>query len=94
MKKTLSAIADKRKKYDGNTGNNSSVSNTASVEELMTRYSSKTESELMDELLKAVAQQKAEGSFDPSALQNGINAIMPMLNEEQKQRLTDVTSKL
>ena len=66
----------------------------AEVKELIAEYSSKSENELMNELLSAVSKQKAEGSFDPSALSAGIEAIMPMLNEEQKRRLIDITGRL
>lgn len=64
------------------------------VRELMNEYSGMSESELMRELLSVTAKQKAEGSFDAGSLDRGVSTLLPMLNDEQKQKLYGILGKL
>lgn len=57
------------------------------VNELIGKYSGMSEGELMSALLEAVQKQKADGSFDRDELMNGVNSILPMLNDEQRKKL-------
>lgn|GEM_PF-3313925 len=64
------------------------------AESIINEYSGKSESELMNELLNTTAKLKAEGKFDTAALQQGMQAILPMLNDEQKQKLFRIVGQL
>lgn len=62
--------------------------------ELIKKYSGMSESELMRELKAATDMQKADGSFDRSALRKGAEAILPMLGEAQRKKLDRILSGL
>ena len=62
--------------------------------ELMDKYSRKSEGELYAELAELTAKQKADGSFDPAAIERGVEAISPMLNNEQRRKLNDIIKSL
>ena len=66
----------------------------ADAAEIINRYSGFSEDMLIKELLNETGRQKAEGSFDADALEQGVNAIAPMLNEEQRRRLYDIVGML
>ena len=42
---------------------------------------------LVDELLKVTKQQKEEGNFDKTQIENTYNMLYPMLNDEQRKKL-------
>jgi hypothetical protein len=67
---------------------------SAGSDELLKKYSGMSENELMRELLNATGKQKDEGKFDPDSVKKGVNAIMPMLNAEQKRKLSEIIGKL
>ncbi len=95
MKRSLRDIAAKGTHASSVISESAEVSNdTSSVDSLISQYSGMSESELMCELSAAVSKQKAEGKFDPESLQRGIEAIAPMLNEEQRRRLYNITGRL
>ena len=48
----------------------------------------------MRELMALTAKQRSEGTFDPAAVETGIKTIAPMLTEEQRRRLEEITKKL
>lgn len=64
------------------------------LSEVIGMYSGKSESELMRELVTLTARQKAEGSFDPGSVQKGVEAIMPMLDSAQRQKLNEILRTL
>ncbi|MBR5947273.1 MAG: hypothetical protein IKZ82_01330 [Clostridia bacterium] len=66
----------------------------ANIESMMNEYSSKSEAELMDELMRMTSRQKKEGSFDASAMHKTAESIMPMLTPEQQQKLMGIMNML
>ncbi len=64
------------------------------IEPLLKKYSGMSESELMRELKEATGRQKAEGRFDEASVKKGMDAIMPMLSDEQKKKLFDIMGML
>ena len=63
-------------------------------ENIISQDSGLSEPELMAELKKATAKQKAEGRFDPSAVKQGVESIMPMLNDQQKRKLFEILGQI
>ena len=66
----------------------------AEAESIISQYSGMNETELMSELKKATAKQKAEGRFDPSAVKQGVESILPMLNDQQKRKLFEILGQI
>jgi len=60
------------------------------VQDAINKYGSKSEGELMGELINA----KQSGLIDPNELAGVAQKIAPMLNEEQRQRLDSVLRQL
>lgn len=60
------------------------------VDELMQRYSGRSEDELMSELIKVTDQQKRSGQFSEAELSAAESSIMPYLNEEQQAKLKQI----
>lgn len=61
---------------------------------LADRYSGMNESELMMNLMSETRKRKADGSFDMDSIQNGVSAIMPMLDESQKRKLFEIIDRM
>lgn len=64
------------------------------LSKLVGRFSGKSDEELMRELNKLTAKQRAEGAFDINDIQQSVNRIAHMLNEEQRRRLNDIIKNL
>jgi hypothetical protein len=64
------------------------------VRELAGKYRGMNESQLMDALMSETRKRKAEGSYDPASIQSGVNALLPMLNEEQKRKLFEIIGRM
>ena len=64
------------------------------VQEIVDRYSGMSEDQLMSALLAETSKQKKEGRFDKSQVENGISAILPMLSEEQKRKLSMIMGRI
>ena len=58
------------------------------------KYSGMSESELMSALKAETDRQKKEGRFDQASLTNGMNAILPMLNDGQKKKLFEIINQI
>ena len=58
------------------------------------RYRGMSESRLMEELLAETRKRKAEGSYDAASIRNGVNALLPMLDEEQKRKLYEIIGRM
>lgn len=67
---------------------------TDDLNAIIGHYSGKSERELMNELYALTERQKATGSFDHGSVKRGVEAISPMLNNEQRRRLNDILNKL
>lgn len=56
-------------------------------DDLVNKYKGKSNSELYEELLKVVSQEKAKGNLNRQQLNNIYNTISPMMNENEKENL-------
>lgn len=54
---------------------------------LINKYAGKDDNELMRELLKVTDEQKRNGSFDRTSIDEAAESILPMLNDEQAKKL-------
>ena len=61
---------------------------------LVDKYKNRSESSLMDELLRVTEQQKQDGTLDSAGIQAAANSILPMLNAEQAKKLNAILSKI
>ena len=66
----------------------------AELGDIVNEYSGMSENELMRELIAKTNKQKAEGRFDASSVEKGVNALLPMLNEDQKRKLYSILDRL
>ena len=64
------------------------------ISDLVGKYSGMSESELMRTLKTETDRQKKEGRFDQASLTNGMNAILPMLNDGQKKKLFEIINQI
>ena len=64
------------------------------VKEKLKQYEGKSEEELMSDLLANVEAAKSEGTFSKEALEEFKSRVAPMLSEEQRKRLDEITGKL
>ena len=72
--------------------NNSNI-DTKNVEDLINKYSSYSEKELMQELIKLSNEKKQNGTLNQD-LNNFSNVLSPYLNEEQKSKMNDLFNKI
>lgn len=61
---------------------------------LISKYAGKGDDELMRELLKATDEQKRNGSFDRSSIDEAAESILPMLNQEQAEKLQRILNAI
>lgn len=66
----------------------------ADIGRLVDKYKNRSESSLMDELLRVTEQQKRDGTLDSAEIQAAANSILPMLNAEQAKKLNAILSKI
>ncbi|MCR5808018.1 MAG: hypothetical protein K6G56_00495 [Clostridiales bacterium] len=93
MKKSLRESL-KTESAESKNANRDEFNSRADVNTLINEYSGMSENELMQELISATARQKAEGRFDGESLKKGVNAILPMLNDQQKKKLYEIIGRL
>lgn len=77
-----------------NNSNKQESINEEDVKKKINHYSKLNEGDLMKELHKEVAKQKAEGKFDVNKISSQVENIMPMLNEKQKSNLERILKNL
>ena len=66
----------------------------ADIGRLVDKYKNRSESSLMDELLRVTERQKRDGTLDSAEIQAAANSILPMLNAEQAKKLNAILSKI
>ena len=66
----------------------------AGMEDKLSSYLGKSEEQLMSELSSAVDKMKADGTFDPSALERVYNAAYPFLSDAQRERMRAIIDML
>lgn len=64
------------------------------AEAMMREYGGLGENELMAELMRQIAAEKANGSFDPEGLKAAANMLLPMLDAEQAQKLIAIVNAI
>lgn len=57
-------------------------------------YKDKSETELLNDILKLAKEQKSNGALSDENLKSFSDSVSPMLNEEQRKRLETVLSML
>ena len=64
------------------------------AEEMIKEYSRMSDDELMRELMFLTEKQKNDGTFDIKSVLEGVKALEPMLNDEQKAKLSTILERL
>lgn len=62
--------------------------------DMIKEYEGMSESELMTKLLGSVQKGKQDGTFSEDMLNNFIKQASPMLNEEQRSKMTQIADML
>ena len=57
------------------------------VEDFINNYADKSEPELMQDLLRLIAQKKKEGTFDAQKLRDLAKVVAPMLDDEARAKM-------
>lgn len=57
------------------------------VEDFIKNYANKSEPELMQDLLRLIAQKKREGTFDAQKLRDFAKVIAPMLDDDSRAKM-------
>ena len=57
------------------------------VKSMYQKYNNLSQDELEQELFSMIQSQKESGTFDAQSLQNTYQMLLPMLNEEQREKL-------
>lgn len=68
--------------------------NPENIEEIYNKYKDKSQSEIMQELFGQVQKQKQNGTFDYEKIVSMVNMMSPYLNQEQKNNILTILSKL
>ncbi len=90
MKKDLrsfAGMAQKAEKIAETMGNQTAA-------EQLKRFEGKSEEELFSELMREVNKGKAEGTFNAEKLSGFVRQVSPMLNAEQKKRLSELIARI
>jgi len=62
--------------------------------DMLKEYDGMSENELMAKLLSSVQKGKQDGTFSEEMLSNFIKQASPMLNEEQRSKMNQITEML
>jgi len=68
--------------------------NIEGFEEVLERYGGKSETELMGDLEEMVSKGRQEGTFSDEMLEAFAQNVLPMMDEEQREKLETITSLL
>ncbi len=64
------------------------------IEKSLHKYEGKTQSELMDELMKLAEEERKKGTLDDKKLDAFARSVSPMLTQEQRRRLSGILKQL
>lgn len=64
------------------------------VEDFINNYADKSEPELMQDLLRLIAQKKKEGTFDAQKLRDLAKVVAPMLDDETRAKMYNLLNFL
>lgn len=65
-----------------------------SMEKMIKDRESRTEEELMTELVESVNKAKSQGKFSEKEIENFKNTVLPFLSSEQTKRLEEILTVL
>lgn len=97
MARSLKNIGSDNNKQNSTADRNQSgitIENQNSINEMVGKYSGKSDDELMRELIEITAQKKSEGTLDSAQIDAVAANIFPMLNEEQAKRLQSILNAI
>ena len=92
-----------QEKQNQSTNSNSSSNHSASgnsnqdfseYQDTINKYKNLSQNQLYDELLKQAGDLKSQGKLDSNMLNQLSTTLQPMLNDEQKQLLSNILQKL
>ena len=61
---------------------------------MASQYAGKSQSELMEELMRTAALEKQKGTLTPAMLEQFYNSIGPMLTPEQRERMVALINQI
>ena len=64
------------------------------IQDFVNNYSNMNEGELMQEMLRLVAQKKAEGTFNPQQIRELAEVVVPLLDSEQRAKMYNLLNYL
>jgi len=64
------------------------------VRETAKKYENKSESELINDLFKKVAQGKKDGTFNPAEIERFAAQLAPMLTKEQRAKMQQLLNQI
>ncbi|MBR4745587.1 MAG: hypothetical protein IK070_02640 [Clostridia bacterium] len=64
------------------------------LEKLISKYSTKSQSELMNEFIKLSSEKIKNGTLNKSSIENIKNTIFPYLTDEQKKSFYSIISQV
>ena len=85
---------DRKNKINDERLNNINKNYGSLVDEFMKRYGKMDEKQMMDEMFLLINQKKKEGSFNLDQIKEAAQNIKPFLNEDQKQYMQELLSKI
>ena len=77
-----------------NTDTQKEEQQTNKVEQLFNNYKDMNSNELMQELMKNVANGKRDGSFDFDKLKQSVEQVMPYLSQSQQQIVLNLLEQI
>lgn len=80
--------------YDFNGMGGGNCNNNNDFKSKLNDYTSKSESELMDELSKVAQKMREDGTFDADMLERLYITASPMLNQMQRERMRNIIDAL
>ena len=97
FRKNYENLHKNSQKTQKNTQNNQNFENVdidENIKNMFSKYQSMTEAELKTELFKEVNRQKESGNFSPQKLAEIKDAMLPFMNDEQKQKFEQIIKML
>jgi len=64
------------------------------IELFLSKYGKMSEDELVQEMLKLIAEKKANGTFDAKKIKDLATRVAPMLTDEQRAKMYDMLNYL
>ena len=88
--KNLRGFSGNKRPESGNGNAEQLLKNCGIEEDALKKYSAMDEDALISELIKNVAAQKQNGTYNPEQMSAFINIMSPSLSPEQREKLTNL----